>query len=106
MSEHNEHKTLYGETKAAIDSADWLTGADAGQIQALTDLGSKIDDALLDLESYTTRDIKDLMLAYNKISESLGLSPNTRAAWERRQRQGKGTGMNKLQNDIAKALQF
>lgn len=63
-------KTLYGETKAAIASADWLTGADAGQIQALTDLGSKIDDALLDLESYTIRDIKDLTLAYNKISSS------------------------------------
>lgn len=102
----SEHKTLYGETKTAVSNADWLTDADAGQVQVLIDLGSKIDDALLDLESHTARDVKDLMLAYNKISESLGLSPNVRASWERRQRQGKGTGMNKLQNDIAKALQF
>lgn len=99
-------KTLYDETKAAVENADWLTAADAGQVQVLIDLGSKIDDALLDLETHSPRDIKDLMLAYNKISESLGLSPNVRASWERRQRQGKGTGMNKLQNDIAKALQF
>lgn len=102
----SEHKTLYGETKKAVENADWLTKADAGQVQVLIDLGSKIDDALLDLESHSPRDIKDLMLAYNKISESLGLSPNVRASWERRQRQGKNVGMNKLQNDIAKALQF
>ena len=93
-------ESLVRATEEALDECGWLTDVDGGMRLALLKVAGQIDDAVFN--EVEAREVLPLWSSYVKISESLGLSPNVRAAWERKEKAGGSSKLDVLREGAAR----
>ena len=93
-------ESLVRATEEALDECGWLIDADGGMRLALLKVAGQIDDAVFN--EAEAREVLPLWSSYVKISESLGLSPNVRAAWERKEKAGGSSKLDGLREGAAR----
>ena len=98
--DHPADVSMLAVVDEAIKSAAWLTEADAATIELLRRLADRLDDPDFPVIDGRFDNVSESL--FLKTSAALGLTPEMRAAWEKKERKsgGKST-LAKLRNETA-----
>ena len=101
MSEHPSDVSMLATVDAAIAAASWITPADRGTVELLRRLAARLDHPdFPEIDGRFDNGSEALLL---KTSAALGLTPEMRAAWEKKERKGGGgKDLQKLRKDAAR----
>lgn len=86
-------------TRAALDDAPWITGADAGTVELLLRLAERMDDPDFPVIDGRFDNVTESL--YLKTSTALGLTPEKRADWEKKEKKSGGGRLETLRKGTA-----
>lgn len=83
----------------AIASADWLTDADGATVELLLRLAARMDDPDFPVIDGRFDNVTESL--FLKTAAALGLTPEMRATWEKREKKSGGSNLTKLRAGAA-----
>ncbi|WP_216666467.1 hypothetical protein [Actinomyces faecalis] len=83
----------------AIKAADWLTGADEAGVELLRRLAHRLDDPEFPVVAGRFDNVTESL--FLKTAAALGLTPETRAAWEKKEKKAGNGRLDTLRKGTA-----
>lgn len=97
--DHPADVSMLAVVDEAIKAAAWLTEADAATIELLRRLADRLDDPDFPVIDGRFDNVSESL--FLKTSAALGLTPEMRATWEKREKKSSGSNLAKLRAGAA-----